>query len=107
MIESLILWQVGSARAEEKARVRYQYPTTGPVIFLLGVMFVAVLFIWPIAFAYRLHPMKKNVGWQAGLWSTSIFLGLVFLVASPALYFGIGLFWGIVELSRWMLVNDV
>lgn len=107
MIESLILWQVGSARAEEKARMRRENPENGFVIFMLGVMFVAVLFIWPVAFAYRLHPMKKNAAWPAVLWSTSILGSLVILVASPALYFGIGLFWGIVELSRWTLVNDV
>lgn len=107
MIESLILWQIGSARASDKSRTRSaeydQRVSEGFAIFFMALAFVATIFIWPAAAGYRTNLLRK---WPAIFWVLIPIFALLLLIISPAIYFGIGFFWAIGELAAFVSRND-
>lgn len=105
MIEGLILWQFGSARAEAKSRARAeQYiPGQGLMIFLLAVWFLVAVIIWPFLVAYRTKSLKK---WPAVAWPVMSIGAIFTLLISPFVYTLIGVVWGMIELGIWIDRND-
>jgi|SRR6056297_1943943 len=107
MIESLILWQIGSARAAEKSRTRSaeydQRVSEGFAIFFMALAFVATIFIWPAAAGYRTNLLRK---WPAVFWVLIPIFSLMFFAVSPTSYVLVGFFWAVGELTAFIYRND-
>lgn len=105
MLEALILWQLGSARAEEKSRYRAMEtpPGQGLAIFMMAVAFVATIFLWPLALGYRTKLLKK---WPAVGWSLVPIFAFFFFLISPSTYAVVGFFWAIGEMTAYISRNE-
>lgn len=106
MIEALILWQFGSARAEAKSRARADEYIPGQtlMIFVLAVWFLVAMIIWPFLVAYRTKSLKK---WPAIAWPAMSGGAIFVLLLSPVFYIIVGLVWGMVELGIWIDRYDI
>lgn len=107
MIEALILWQLGSARASEKSKYRAenldQRISEGFVIFFMALAFVVTLFVWPAAAGYRTNLLRK---WPAIFWVLIPIFAVLLLIYSPAAYFLIGFVWAIGEFTAFFMRNE-
>lgn len=105
MLEALILWQLGSARAEEKSRVRYQNNGEGQgfALFMMGICFVVTIFLWPLALGYRTQLLTKR---PAIGWSIIPPLAFLLLIAGFTIYVFIGFFWAIGEMTAYISRNE-
>ena len=108
MLEALLLWHVTGvrrdARNQERMAIREQSndPTgyaQGMYTFGVFVRFIATMFLWPFAAAYRTGFFKKAP--QLALWTCIIF-SLVFALGALPIYGVVGFFWACLELGVWI-----
>jgi hypothetical protein len=108
VLEALILWQVAGVRSDRNREDRAAYlertndPTgaaQGMYTFGLMVRFIATMFLWPFAAAYRTGFFKKAP--QLALW-TCITFSLVFALGALPIYGVVGFFWACAELGAWI-----
>lgn len=111
MLEALILWQVTGVRRDSNRQERAAYlertndPTgvaQGMYTFGLMVRFIATMFLWPFAAAYRTGFFKKAP--QLALW-TCITFSLVFALGALPIYGLIGFCWAVGEMTAWAARN--
>jgi hypothetical protein len=103
VIESLILWQVVGARADER-RMRGTNPTgQGSFELLILVAFLLTIFIWPVTAVYRTGLMKTSR--PAAITVATLITVILFLGAAPT-YVLIGFFWACFELALWINRNE-
>lgn len=108
MLEALLLWQVVGVRrdirdadrdySDDPAGIGQGFYTFG-----VFVRFVATMFLWPFAAAYRTGFFRKAP--QAALW-TCIAFTIVFGLGALPLYGLIGFFWACFELTAWMMRSE-
>jgi hypothetical protein len=112
MLEALLLWNVVGVRRDARRQDRVYHleqngdPTgaaQGMYTFGVFIRFIATMFLWPFAAAYRTGFFKKTP--QLALW-TCICFSLVFGFGALPIYGLIGFLWACGELAAWMVREE-
>jgi hypothetical protein len=108
VLEALLLWHVTGVRRDMRQEQRMALleqngditgSSQGMYTFGVFVRFIATMFLWPFAAAYRTGFFKKAP--QLALWTCIIF-SLVFAIGALPIYGVVGFFWACAELGAWI-----